>query len=89
MCNHPKVLKNHNYYAPFHEETILQALLYKRMTFSGLPYCYINGLHKDLEFTGRDNLIGPWIKVPSHKEHLLFYHGEKNIEKIKEFIETL
>jgi hypothetical protein len=51
-----------------------------------LPYCYINGLHKELEFTGHDNLIGPWIKVPSHKEHLLFYHGEKNIEKIKEFI---
>jgi hypothetical protein len=59
------------------------------MAFSGLPYCYINGLHKDLEFTGHDNLIGPWIKVPSHKEHLLFYHGEKNIEKIKEFINQL
>jgi hypothetical protein len=89
MCNHPKILKNHNYYAPFHEETILQVALYKRMAFGGLPYCYINGLHKDLEFIGRDNLIGSWIKVPSHKEHLLFYHGEKNIQKIKEFIETL
>lgn len=89
MCNHPKILKNHNHYAPFHEETILQTILYKRMAFGGLPYCYINGLHKELEFTGHDNLIGPWIKVPSHKEHLLFYHGEKNIEKIKEFINQL
>jgi hypothetical protein len=89
MCNHPAILKNHNYYAPFHEETILNVLMYKRMAFGGLPYCYINGLHKELEFTGHDNLIGTWIKVPSHKEHLLFYHGEKNIEKIKEFINQL
>jgi hypothetical protein len=29
MCNHPEVLKNPQYYAPYHEETIVNVLLWK------------------------------------------------------------
>ena len=85
MCNHPKILKNHNYYAPFHEETLLNVLMYKRMAFGGLPYCYINGLHENLEYKNHEYMLKDWQKVPLKNNHL-FYHGEKNIEKIKEFI---
>ena len=88
MCNHPKVLKNHNYYAPFNEETIANVLMYKRMAFSGLPYCYINGLHENLEYKSHEYMLRDWQKVPLKKNHF-FYHGEKNVEKIKEFIKYL
>ena len=42
MCNHPKVLGNPQYYAPYHEETIANVLLWKYNIQDGLPYMYIN-----------------------------------------------
>jgi hypothetical protein len=88
MCNHPKILKNIALYVPFNEETIANVLMYKRMAFSGLPYCYINGLHENLEYKSHEYMLRDWQKVPLKKNHF-FYHGEKNVEKIKEFIEKL
>ena len=55
------------------------------MAFGGLPYCYINGLHENLEYKNHEYMLKDWQKVPLKNNHL-FYHGEKNIEKIKEFI---
>jgi hypothetical protein len=88
MCNHPKILKNIALYVPFNEETIANVLMYKRMAFSGLPYCYINGLHENLEYKSHEYMLRDWQKVPLKKNHF-FYHGEKNVEKIKEFIKYL
>jgi autotransporter strand-loop-strand O-heptosyltransferase len=86
MCNHPKILANHEWYAPYHEETIMNVLLYKRLVFNGLPCIYVNGLHNNLEFTGEARIDGNWLRIPAKKEDLLFYHGEKNIDKINLFI---
>jgi hypothetical protein len=54
-----------------------------------LPLVYVNGLRKGLEFKGQEYFMGEWFKVPAQKDDLLFYHGEKNIDKINEFIEFL
>jgi hypothetical protein len=85
MCNHPKIMKNHTWYAPYHEETICNVLLYKMNAHKGLPYVYINGLRK-VEFTGEEYHLDSWVRVPATESKLLFYHGEKNIQKIKNII---
>ena len=86
LCQHPSIMRNNAWYAPFNEETIANILLWKYKQYKGLPYCYVNGLRKNLIFTGYDNLISDWVKIPATERQLLFFHGEKNIEKINEFI---
>lgn len=89
LCQNPSVLRNNAWYAPFNEETIANCLLWKYKQYKGLPYCYINGLRKNLIFTGYDNLISDWVKIPATERQLVFFHGEKDIEKINEFIKFL
>ena len=84
-CNHPTILKHNAKYASFNEETILQTLLYDYKAYNGLPYCYINGLHYNLEYKNHEYFLKDWVKVPLRENHL-FYHGEKDINKLNEFI---
>jgi hypothetical protein len=88
MCQNPKVINNHSWYAPFHEETIANALLWKYNQQNGLPYCYINGLHDKLEYKNHEYFLKEWQKVPLEQNHL-FYHGEKNINKLNQFNENI
>jgi len=88
MCQNPKVINNHSWYAPFHEETIANALLWKYNQQNGLPYCYINGLHDKLKYKKHEYFIKDWQRVPLEKNHL-FYHGEKNINKLNQFNENI
>jgi len=87
MLNHPIILKNTAYYAPYHEETILNPLLWDREFYNGLPLVYLNGtletideVYNNLSFNGVSREIRPWLKLPAKKEDLLFFHGEKNTE---------
>lgn len=85
-CNHPAILKNNAWYAPYNEETVLQTLLYDYKAYKGLPYIYMNGYRK-VNFTGEAYHLADWVRVPATKNQLLFYHGEKNIQKIKNIID--
>jgi autotransporter strand-loop-strand O-heptosyltransferase len=81
MCNHPAILKNPQYYAPYHEETIVNVLLWKYKALKSLPYIYINGsldTVNNLTFTGQKNHTGHFVAVPESQDKLLFYHGEKD-----------
>ena len=94
MCNHPEVLKNPQYYAPYHEETIANVLLWKHKITDSLPYCYINQKYDTLEpFTDEQFEKGEWLadwkKLPATKELLWFYHGEKNPENMNRMIELI
>jgi hypothetical protein len=88
-CQHPMILKDNARYAPYNEESVLQTLIYDFKATNGLPLVYVNGLRKGLEFKGQEYFMGEWFKVPAQKDDLLFYHGEKDIDKINEFIEFL
>jgi hypothetical protein len=88
MCQHPAIMRNNAWYASFNEETLANCLLWKHKQLNGLPYCYINGLHKNLEYKDHEYFIKDWQKVPLEQNHL-FYHGEKDINKINEFINFL
>ena len=89
MCNNPRILEENAKYAPFNEETIMNVLRWKYRFDRGMPLVYVNGLRKGLEFKGYEYFMGEWFKVPAQKDDLLFYHGEKDIDKINEFIEYL
>ena len=96
MCNHPEVVKNPQYYAPFHEETIVNILLWKKKILTGLPYIYVNGtldtidvVYNELGFTGVAREIDNWFKIPDSKSNLLAFHGEKKSDVMHKMIEEL
>ena len=89
MCNHPRILEDNARYAPFNEESVMNVIRWKYRLDKGLPLVYINGLRKGLEFKGTEYFMGEWIKVPKFENDLLFYHGEKDIDKINKFIKYL
>ena len=82
MCIHPIVLKSPQIYAPYHEETILNVLLWKCDIHMGLPYIYTNAgfdkLNQIYEENNWGTMVMPWFKLPECKEQLLFLHGEKD-----------
>lgn len=97
-CINPKIIENNEYYAPYHEETIVNVLLYKYNIQKGLPYLYVNGsldiideVYNDIEFKGSNiqNHIREWLRIPENKETILFFHGEKNPKIMGEIIEKL
>ena len=96
MCIHPKILKDFAWYAPYHEETIANVLLWKYNYLDGLPYVYTNGDSQTLDrifnqetFMGYAQHLGPWFRIPATEDELLFIHGEKRIDKMEEMIEKI
>ena len=82
MCNHPKVKANPQYYAPYHEETLANVLLWKYNIQEGLPYMYLNYKGfvnvEELPFNGKTQYLAEWVRLPATKEELFALHGEKN-----------
>jgi glycosyltransferase involved in cell wall biosynthesis len=96
MCKHPKVLNNREHYAPFHEETIVNILLWKYNNLKGLPCVYTNGdsnrvdeVYSKCTFTGYPQLLGDWFRLPAHKEDLLVFHGEKRLDEMQKMIDKI
>jgi autotransporter strand-loop-strand O-heptosyltransferase len=92
MCNHPAILKNPQYYAPYHEETIANVLLWKWRVNKGLPYLYINGsldMVNNVEFTGEKRQVSHFVASPASENQLLFYHGEKDAVTMYRMIERI
>lgn len=93
MCNHPKVLADHKWYAPYHEETLANVLLWKWGVLDGLPYIYTNAsldkiddIYSNLAW---DVHHAPWFRLPSSEDNLLFLHGEKDNRIMTKMIDKL
>ena len=95
MCKHPTITRNFKLYAPFHEETLCNVLLWKYEYLNGLPLLYINGSLdtidevKNYTFTGQTELVREWTRFPAKKENVLFIHGEKRLDVMDKMIEKL
>ena len=98
MCTHPKIFNDITNYAPFDEETIANVLLWKYNIQEGLPYIYVNGtlntvnkMYNEVEYKGDGvrNFVGEWLRVPYRKEHLLFFHGEKNPDTMRQMVKEI
>lgn len=90
MAKHPEVLKNREFYAPFHEETLYNVLLWKYNYIDGLPYLYMNGNSEEIErvwmknaFINDTYFLREWVRVPDKKKNLLVFHGEKRIDEMQ------
>lgn len=95
-CNRPEILKNHEYYAPYHEETVANVLLWSHNYQNSLPYIYVNGsigrvdeIYNKIKFNGEYNHVSDLYKIPKTKESLLFFHGEKRINVMDEMIKSI
>jgi len=91
FCTHPKILENPELYAPFHEETIMNVMMWKKKVFKGLHLVYVNAtsetvdkLFNEITFNGENQILGPWFGVPGELEHIYFLHGEKRLEVMSE-----
>jgi autotransporter strand-loop-strand O-heptosyltransferase len=96
MSKHPEIIKNREFYAPYHEETLLNVLLWKYNYVDGLPYLYMNGsveetngLYNEYKFVGWTYHLKEWHKIASHKEDVLVMHGEKRVDKMKQMREIV
>jgi autotransporter strand-loop-strand O-heptosyltransferase len=96
MSKHPEILKNREFYAPYHEETLLNVLLWKYNYVDGLPYLYMNGsveetngLYNEYKFLGWTYHLKEWHKIAKCKEDVLVIHGEKRVDKMKEMREVV
>lgn len=97
MSKHPEILKNRELYAPYHEETLLNVLLWKYNYVDGLPYLYMNGsveelnsyYNGDYKFLGYTYHLKEWHKIAECKENVLVMHGEKRVDKMIEMREIV
>ncbi|MFN9956048.1 MAG: hypothetical protein ACK55I_23380, partial [bacterium] len=96
MCLNPTIKANTVKYAAYHEETIVNCLLWKHKVSRGLPSVYVNGSLETIDlindkttFTGEPRHIKDWLLVPSKREELFFIHGEKRLNIIDNMIEKL
>ena len=97
MSKHPEIIKNRELYAPYHEETLLNVLLWKHGYVDGLPYLYMNGSVEELnnyynneyKFLGWTYHLKEWHRIAECKENVLVMHGEKRVDKMKEMREVV
>ncbi len=96
MSKHPEIAKNRELYAPYHEETLLNVLLWKYNYVDGLPYLYMNGsveetdgLYNKYKFFKQTYFIKEWQRIPECKENVLVIHGEKRVDKMIEMREIV
>jgi glycosyltransferase involved in cell wall biosynthesis len=95
MCFNSEVLSDKVKYAPYHEETLANVLLWKWGKIDGLPTIYTNGSEETYNIIQKNGFIGTeqtfdnWIRIPGKKNNLLFFHGEKNIDKIDKMIKLI
>jgi len=93
MCNHPAVAKNPQLYAPYHEETLANVLLWKYNIHDGLPMMYMNYKGDididNIEFSGSLNHVSEWVAVPAKQEELMAFHGEKDLQIMQNMIDKL
>jgi autotransporter strand-loop-strand O-heptosyltransferase len=86
MCRHHMVINDHNKYAPYHEETIVNVLMWDMGITNSLPLVYSNAKLDKIDFINKTNQwgqeISEWFKLPKKREELLFLHGEKDIDKM-------
>jgi len=90
MAQHPEIIKNVANYTPYHEETLLNILLWKHNYLKGLPYLYMNGNSSEIteiyiknKFISETYFVAEWVRVPDVKENLLVFHGEKRPKEME------
>ena len=98
LCEMDDVKSNPNKYAPFHEETIVNVLLWKYNYKERMPLVYVNAQNTErvretyaAEFNTKQKVThkGPWFALPPKVEDIAAFHGAKDAKEIDKMIETI
>jgi FkbM family methyltransferase len=92
ISNHPKILEDNVHYTPYHDETLINVLLWKYGATKHLPVVHFNLLNllKAIEFYNTDErnstLDTDWQYIPENKKDIKYFHGCKSIDELKKII---
>jgi mannan polymerase II complex MNN10 subunit len=93
VSNNINILSHNLLYAPYHDETIINVMLWKRNAKKHLPLVHFNLSDFDslLNFykTNTPGAINhsPWHIIPSDKNDIKFFHGCKSISELDKCLE--
>ncbi len=93
ISNNRNVLNHNLLYAPYHDETIINIMLWKRNAKKHLPLIHFNltDFNSLLNFyqTNQQGPINnsPWHIIPTNKNDIKFFHGCKSIIELDKCLE--
>ncbi len=99
LCELDEIKNNHNKYAPFHEETLANVLLWKYKWNQSMPLIYINcnSSNRVIEtYNAKFNPNRPvteqsdmWFRTPPKLEDIKVFHGEKRPNIVDEILKEI
>ena len=95
LADHKTILENNDLYAPYHDETLLNVLLWKVNATKQLPIVHYNltNAKKAEEFYNtdiRNNLTdSDWHFIPDNINDIKYFHGCKSISEISSTIQYI
>lgn len=103
LCNLEEIVNNCNHYAPFHEETIVNVLLWKYQYKDRMPLVYVNAHSPERidktylapwhEWEHDDITLRrqnePWFMLPGNLSDVKVFHGEKRPHVVDQIVEKI
>lgn len=98
MCENETVVNDHKTYAPFHEETLANVLLWKNKFTKRLPLVYANANDTsviDKFYTKAKpspfavQRMEGWLAFPGNPDDLKIFHGEKRPDVVDAMVERI
>ena len=97
-CQNTIISSDHNKYAPFHEETLANVLLWKYDFRNKMPLIYANAnspervydVYNNTEYAGEDTIVrNGFNTTPSQLERVKVFHGEKRPHIVDQMVEVI
>lgn len=95
LADHPTILADNLTYAPYHDETLVNVLLWKHGATKRLPVVHYNltNAQKAEEFyntTVRDGITdSEWHYIPTNIDDIKYFHGCKSLTEITKTIDYI
>lgn len=95
ISNNEEVIKDNVKYAPYHDETIANVLLWKYGATKHLPVSHFNLINSDkaIEFYHTDKrntfMDSEWQYIPDNIDDIKIFHGCKSLTEIDKTIEII
>ena len=99
LCELDEIKNNHNKYAPFHEETLVNVLLWKYKWNECMPLVYVNCTSPERVIETYNAKFDPnqpvttqndmWFKTPPRLKDVKVFHGEKRPEIVDKIVKEI
>lgn len=88
VANNKNILRHNLFYAPYHDETIMNVLLWKRNANKQLPLVHFNltNFEELQKFNNSKSDVylngSAWHQIPKNKNDIKFFHGCKSVSEL-------